>query len=270
MGAITGNGAPRSVPVPDSLGIDPRRILTDPQGHVARLGAGDRARLAQVWGSARRDGGASGALRVAGFESPTHLYVLDLRRDHGVMVAVVSPADPGDEDLIDALRPPPLPPRLGKASKDGVGRLLWADRGLSRILGWDAADLAGRRVTDLIHPDDREIAIVGWLEMLDHPGVSCPVRLRYRCRDGSWVWMEVVNTNRLEDPEHRDVLAEMVDISDRMGALEALRARDQLLHQLTETVHVGLFHTDLRGELLYGATTSPSCFRRRRPSALPE
>ena len=251
MAAITGNGAPRSVAVPDSLGIEARRILTDPEGCVARLGAPDQVRLAQVWCSARSHGGAAYELHVPGFESPTHLYMLDMRRDHGVVVAVVSPADAGDEHLIEALRPPLLAARLGKATKDGTGRLTWVDDGLARILDRHAADLVGRRITDLTHPDDRELAIVGWMEMLDQPGASSPVRVRYRRRDGSWVWMEVVNTNRLDDPDHGDVLAEMVDISDRMGAFEAIRARDQLLHQLTETVHVGLFHAELGGELLY-------------------
>jgi PAS domain-containing protein len=59
--------------------------------------------------------------------------------------------------------------------------------------------------------------------------------------DPSWAWFEVTNHNRLADPGGGYVLAEMIDISEEMAALEALRAREQLLHRLTEALPTGLF-----------------------------
>ena len=46
--------------------------------------------------------------------------------------------------------------------------------------------------------------------------------------------------NRLADPDGGYVLAEMIDISDEMAAQEALRAREQLLHRLTEALPTGV------------------------------
>jgi diguanylate cyclase (GGDEF)-like protein/PAS domain S-box-containing protein len=63
--------------------------------------------------------------------------------------------------------------------------------------------------------------------------------------------LELTNHNRLDDPTHGDVLADMVDISEEMAAQEALRAREQLLRQLAETVPLGLFHIDRSGSLLF-------------------
>lgn len=252
VAAIAGSTEPQRVPVPDSLGVDPERFTKDLTPYVDRMDPESRASLAKLWGTARTRGAAVAPVRLPGIEGPANLYMLDFRRDHGVIVVVVTPGDTSPADhLVDALRLPALPPRLARAGKDAAAFITWTDPALSQILGWEAEELVGRRVIEFVHPDDRELGILNWMEMLDTPGVAHPIRLRHQHRDGSWVWLEVTNFNRLEDPAHRDILAEMVDISDQMEALEALHAREQLLRQVTETVHVGLFHTDLGGTLLY-------------------
>ena len=192
------------------------------------------------------------AVRLLGSELASNLYMLELRHDHGVIIGVCAEGDasPAD-DLIEGLCLPVLPPRLARAGKDAGAVITWAEPALTQILGWSLEELVGRRIIELVHPDDRETGIVNWLELLDAPGPGRPVRLRHLHRDGSWVWLQVTNDNRLDDPVHNDVLAEMVDISEEMGALEALHAREQLLRQLTETVPVGLLHADLGGNLLY-------------------
>lgn len=250
--AVAGSTAPRQVPVPASLGIDPQRLAQDTGGYIDQMRPEDRAVVAKLWGLARSRGAAFAPFRLPGTDVPASLYMLDLRRDHGVIVAVVTPGDTSaDEDLLNALRLPALPPRVARVGKDAGAVITWIDFALSQMLGWESGELVGRRIIELVHPDDRELGILNWMEMLDLPGMARPVRLRHQHKDGSWVWLEVTNRNRLDDPEHRDILAEMVDISDQMEALDALHAREQLLRQVTETVPVGLFHVDLGGSLLY-------------------
>lgn len=252
VSAVAGGTAPNLLLVPPSLGIDPGRMIAEPRALVNQMEPEDRAVVAKLWGLARSRGAAVAPVRLPESGEPASLYMLDLRRDHGVIVAVVIPGEAdADEELLDTLRLPPLPPRLARAGKDASAVITWIDPALSQILGWGSEELVGRRVLEFVHPDDREQGILNWMEMLDTSGAARPVRLRHRHRDGSWVWMEVTNWNRLDDPAHRDILAEMVDISDQMEALEALHAREQLLRQVTETVHVGLFQADLGGRVLY-------------------
>jgi diguanylate cyclase (GGDEF)-like protein/PAS domain S-box-containing protein len=63
--------------------------------------------------------------------------------------------------------------------------------------------------------------------------------------------MEVTNHNLLEDPEHQCVTAEMVDISEEMATQEALRAREQLLDRLAETLPLGLSQVDSDSRVIY-------------------
>ena len=250
--AASGDNVPRRVPVPPSLGVDPGRVPPDGGSMLERLVPEDRALVPKLWGQARSRGAAVAPVRLLGSAAASNLYMLDLRRDHGVILALFTEGDASPaQERIEGLCLPELPPRLARAGKDAGAVIVWAEPALTQILGWSPDQLIGRRIIELVHPDDRETGIVNWLELLEKPGPGRPVRLRHLHRDGSWVWLQVTNDNRLEDPDHNDVQAEMVDISEEMGALEALHAREQLLRQLTETVPVGLLHADLGGNLLY-------------------
>ena len=80
--------------------------------------------------------------------------------------------------------------------------------------------------------------------MLQAPDEPVRVRLRHKHADGSWLWFEVTNIHRLGDPQHGDILGEMLEIADEMVAEEALRTRNQLLRRLTETLPLGVAQLD--------------------------
>jgi len=120
-----------------------------------------------------------------------------------------------------------------------------------RILDWHEDELVGQLSLDFIHEDDHELAIDNWMDMLASRAPVSRVRLRHRHRDGSWVWMEITNHNLLDDPDHRCVVAEMVNISDEMAVHEALRAREQLLERLAEALPVGVVQVDAESRVIY-------------------
>jgi diguanylate cyclase (GGDEF)-like protein/PAS domain S-box-containing protein len=115
----------------------------------------------------------------------------------------------------------------------------------------DPEEVIGLRTLDLVHPDDQALAIDNWMDMVASHGPSHRVRLRHHHRDGSWVWIEITNNNLLEDPHHRCVLAEMVDISEEMATHESLRAREQLLTRIAETIPLGLLQVDSQRRVVY-------------------
>lgn len=102
-----------------------------------------------------------------------------------------------------------------------------------------------------MHPDDQDLAVASWLEMLGTPGLGRRVRLRHVRKDGSYAWFEVTNYNFLEDPERGFVSCEIIDISEEMAAHEAARAREQLLQRLAEALPVGVLQLSADGEAVY-------------------
>ena len=251
--AVGGMTTPQRVAMPASLLVGPQHHIDEAGSLLDQVVHDDRTVIAKLWGQTRIQGGAVAPVRLlADPDRPSNLYMLDLRRRHDVIVAVFTPGDDQPADhVLQSVRLPALPPRFARSRKDAAALVTWVDAAFCQMLGWRSEEVIGRRMIELVHPDDRETGIANWLEMLDSPGAARPVRLRHLHQDGSWVWIEVTNDNRLADPEHHDVESEMVDISEEMGALEALHVREQLLGQLTETVPVGLFHTDLGGNLLF-------------------
>lgn len=256
VAAIRGEERPEPIDVPAGLVLaDHRRVR--PQPLLELVVPEDRPAVMKLWALARTRGTSIAPISLLGLGTERlrrgQLCLFDLRREHGAIIAVFVDAADGtiEPALVAVAAVPAFPPRFARARKDIGAVFVDVDPALSEILGWSAEELIGRRTTEFVHPDDREAAIANWMQMLDSPGPGPRTRVRHRHREGSWVWLEVTNHNRLSDPEFGDVLAEMVDISDEMAAHEALRAREQLLAQLTETVPVGLFHADLRGDLLF-------------------
>ncbi len=238
-----------AVPVPDSIPLDDHIRLDSTFDEVVPA---DRVVIVGLYGRARSSGIASGPVHLVGDPDQTvTAYVLDSRDPIGVLLVVFADRVGEGSGPDEEWSLPQLPPRLARAVKDGSAMYVSVDEAVTEILGWPADELVGRRALEIVHPDDRDTAIANWIEMLATPGLGRRVRLRHQHRDGRWIWLEITNRNRLEDPAYQDVVAEMVDISEEMAAHEALRQREQLLHEIAQTVPLGLFHADRDGNILF-------------------
>ena len=135
--------------------------------------------------------------------------------------------------------------------KDEFGCIVEVDSAFCTVLGWGPEDFVGQCTLELIDPQDHDAAVAAWVRMLAQPASRQRARLRHKAVDGSWRWFEVTNHNRLGDAEHRDIITEMVDVTDEMLAQEQLRSRELLLRRLTETLPVGVLQFDTRRAVFY-------------------
>ena len=180
------------------------------------------------------------------------VYALDLRETHGVIFTLTVFWTPDASDASGELPPlGELTPRFATMRKDETAVIVQIDEAVTEILGWSSEEMVGRRSLEFIHPDDQALAIENWMEMPASAGHGRRVRLRHHRKDDSWVWLEVINHNLLEDPDYGCVVSEMVDISVEMAAQEELKARERLLDGLAEAIPVGLFQVDADGEIVY-------------------
>ncbi len=95
---------------------------------------------------------------------------------------------------------------------------------VSHVLGVPAHGQLGRRVTDLVHPDEIVAANAEFALMLS-TGSAGPTE--WRCRDGVGAWrhIDVSITNLLELPEVTAVVLNMRDVTERHRLEEELRHR---------------------------------------------
>jgi diguanylate cyclase (GGDEF)-like protein/PAS domain S-box-containing protein len=241
VGAHSADGV--MVPMPDSIPLRANPVL---EARTALDLAITDENIMRGWERAVKEGAARYPVHPAGHPDLTLMvYALDLRENHGVVMilCVLAPAEAGYHP---AARPqvPEVKPRFARITKDLRGLTIEIDEATTQILGWTQEEMLGSRGREFMHPDDQALAVDNWMEMLASPGPGRRVRLRYRHKDGSWVWFEVTNNNMLNDPDYRCVVSEMVDISDEMAAHE-------LLDRLAQTIPVGLFQVDADRKIVY-------------------
>jgi len=245
VGAVSPNGVPMEMPDSIPLGAghqadtrsflelvipEDSRAVTD--GFVAALARG------------------IGVTKIHMSSNPENallLHYLDLREEHGIVLRVVTSGDGCEDDQRGPIRAAellPTRPRLGTMIKTETASIVSVDRATTLMLGWAASDLVGHSTLDFVHPDDHVRAIDNWMSRLigEHGRSIQSARLRYLCKDGSWLWMETSNDSQLQDDGTTVVVAQLLDVSEEMAAVEALRHNEQFLRRLTDTVPVGLFH----------------------------
>lgn len=125
---------------------------------------------------------------------------------------------------------------------DAEGNIHYCSPAISRILGYAVDEILGMNVFALIHPDDelegrRRFGMI----LTNEAGLVAMPDLRYRHANGSWRYLEVLRTNRLDDPAVRAIVINFRDVTDRNNALETadgLRRRYELiLNSICDGVH---------------------------------
>lgn len=262
--ALSGDGW--FVPLPDDFPAGTHPVLHAETALELVVDA-DRSAVIAAWARTRGSGAANVLVHlVESPDRPTVMLLLDVRHRHGVFVLVLVPDVDSIGDLVGA-DGPRLTPRYCQMRRNDLAFVVEADEASALMFGWSAESMVGRKSLELIHPEDHERAIDNWLEMLGGPGRATRWRGRYLNSDGAWMWVEITNHNRLEDPAHHDVLTEMVNIDDEMSMHEELRAREELFRELTQALPVGVLQADRDGHVVFtndrlgeilGASTVPT------------
>jgi diguanylate cyclase (GGDEF)-like protein/PAS domain S-box-containing protein len=202
----------------------------------------DRKALVDAWMRVIETGLGRAAVQLITGDAASFNFV-DLRDLHGIILGVVVPdAEPGVAAALAAVTD--VTPRLARIRRDERGIIIESDDALPLMLRRPISELVGHSSVEWIVPEDHPSAIGSWMEMLASPGQSHRARSRYRRGDGSLLWVESINTNRLADPDHGDILTEVVDISEQMAAVEALRTQEQLLRRLTDALPEAVIQLD--------------------------
>ncbi len=240
-----------SVDVPASLGLVGRRELRA-RSALDLVVPADRVVLINAWSRVKEVGIARTPIRLCHDpDHVVHLHLVDLSEAHGVFLGVFADGGGGADEAVATGAGELVAPRFARTHKDEMAVLTEIDEATTQILGWSSEEMVGARSLDFIHPDDQQLAIDNWMEMLAATGMARRVRLRHAAKNGEWVWLEITNHNRLLDPAHGDVLAEMVDITDEMATHQALEARERLLYRLAETIPIGVLQVNRAGTVLY-------------------
>jgi two-component system, cell cycle sensor histidine kinase and response regulator CckA len=115
----------------------------------------------------------------------------------------------------------------------------------TRVLGWSEPDLLAQPFLDLVHPDDRA-ATLREMETLRDGAETLAFQNRYRCKDGSWRWLD---WNAVPVLEAGLIYATARDVTEIQKAREALRASEENLAVTLRSIGDAVLATDADGRV---------------------
>src|SRR5258708_32218964 len=105
------------------------------------------------------------------------------------------------------------------AIMDAEGRIQWVSPAVKRVLGVEPDELVGQLGSDLCHPDDYERVVQEFIELIQDPSRdTLRTESRSLHRNGSWIWVDSIIMNRLDDPDVRGIVTNFRDITERVEA----------------------------------------------------
>jgi diguanylate cyclase (GGDEF)-like protein/PAS domain S-box-containing protein len=99
----------------------------------------------------------------------------------------------------------------------------WLAESVRGMLGYEPEALVGRRLAELVHPDDADGLAPFLHDATELEGDVAMLSVRLRSADGAYRHLELVADNRLSDPLIDGILLNMRDVSERLALLEQLR-----------------------------------------------
>ena len=99
-----------------------------------------------------------------------------------------------------------------------TGVVLYAGPSTERVLGYRNEEFVGRKIFELIHPEDLERTTNLLNRVAQKPDHTVRVEYRVRHKDGSWRWTEGAAKNLLQEPSVQAMVVNYRDITERKSA----------------------------------------------------
>jgi two-component system, cell cycle sensor histidine kinase and response regulator CckA len=104
--------------------------------------------------------------------------------------------------------------------KDGINR--YKSPNIEKLFGWKPEDVVGASTWNNVHPDDVESMHHFFETLTIEPNAVGTAECRYKCRDGSYRWIEFKGSNLLHDPDINGILGNYHDITNRKQVEQSL------------------------------------------------
>jgi diguanylate cyclase (GGDEF)-like protein/PAS domain S-box-containing protein len=132
---------------------------------------------------------------------------------------------------------------------DPQGRIRYASPSAQRLLGLPSSSLSGVSLRSVAHPDELG-GLQQWMATLfSAPGTTARTEARLLQPNGTWLHLDVIGTNRLDDPALRSAVISLRDIG-RRKELEEQLSRQAFTDSLTGLPNRALFRDRLEQAVL--------------------
>ncbi|MBI9108372.1 MAG: PAS domain S-box protein [Spirochaetales bacterium] len=119
---------------------------------------------------------------------------------------------------------------------------------IERMFGWKPENLSGKNAFEFIPPEDVERMQKEFIKILKKENTST-IEYRFKCKDGTYKWIEATAVNRINEPAIGGVLLNYHDITERKNIeKEKLTILAQLQH-VQKLESIGTFASGVAHEI---------------------
>ena len=104
---------------------------------------------------------------------------------------------------------------------------------IETLFGWRPEEVVGASALENVHPKDVDSAQKFFGALMAKTNASGTTECRYRCKDGTYKWIEFTAVNLLHDADIRGILGNYHDITERKRVEEQLLKTNRNLEQAT-------------------------------------
>ncbi|HRF65410.1 MAG TPA: PAS domain S-box protein [Ignavibacteria bacterium] len=134
---------------------------------------------------------------------------------------------------------------------DASGKIIYASPSVTKMLGYEDENYTGRNIFDFINDEDRHSAENMFREVLTEEGkIVNNIQLRFRNKNGDWIWHEATAHNLINDPSIRAIVFNYRDITERKKAEQEILLQKSYFQQLFENSPEGIVVLDNQDRIL--------------------
>ena len=108
------------------------------------------------------------------------------------------------------------------------GTMLYHSPSIERVAGYTPSELLGNSLLAFVHPEDSPSVRAALERLTLNVGSVAPPEFRFRRKDGSWVWLESVGNNLLNDVAVGGIVVTSRDVSGRRVLEEQVRQSQKM------------------------------------------
>src|SRR5690606_23282810 len=130
------------------------------------------------------------------------------------------------------------------------GKISYASPNHEQVLGYKSGALVGKNIVDFIHPEDYNPTIKLYNVFLTRKRIFTS-QFRFRHKNGSWLWIESIASNTLNDDSVNGFIINSRNVTARIENEQRVRETNERFESIVKATSDAIYDYDFSSDKVY-------------------